>query len=299
MEKIILTLMLIAVSVICTVLIIDRVRNKKKILMLTDSINNFLEKGILTEISVKDGAAAGLQTAIRSLQERIIQEKENSEREQKSNTEFISDISHQLKTPLAGLRLFCEMDAYNEAVPHTKQKLQLIDKTENLIISILKLEKIRSDAYTMNFKKEKISEITGELKAEFLTLFPEKVIIEECTGELRCDRMWLKEAIGNVIKNACEHTKPDGRIHIKTVSGEKSLCLITEDDGGGVSAGDLPLLFKRFHRTENSSPDSAGIGLAVTKAVTEKHHGTITAENTDKGLRITMCFPLLDMNIKL
>ena len=75
--------------------------------------------------------------------------------------------------------------------------------------------------------------------------------------------------------------------------------MIIEDNGGGVAEKELPILFRRFHRTENASPDSAGIGLSISKAIVEKHHGTITAENSEKGLRVAMCFPIIDANLKL
>ena len=75
--------------------------------------------------------------------------------------------------------------------------------------------------------------------------------------------------------------------------------MIIEDNGGGVAEDELSMLFRRFHRSQNASPDSAGIGLAITKAIVEKHHGTITAENSEKGLRVSMCFPIIDANLKL
>ena len=118
-------------------------------------------------------------------------------------------------------------------------------------------------------------------------------------GSLRTDKAWLREALGNVIKNACEHTKADGKVDITIEQAEKSVSVIIEDNGGGVPENELPMLFRRFHRTENASPDSAGIGLSITKAIVEKHHGTITAEKSEKGLRVSMCFPIIDANLKL
>ena len=88
-------------------------------------------------------------------------------------------------------------------------------------------------------------------------------------------------------------------VDILIEQAEKSVSVIIEDDGGGVPENELPMLFRRFHRTENASPDSAGIGLSITKAIVEKHHGTITAENSEKGLRVAMCFPIIDANLKL
>lgn len=57
---------------------------------------------------------------------------------------------------------------------------------------------------------------------------------------------------------------------------------------------DLPLLFTRFHKTNNALPSSAGIGLAITKAVVEKHHGTVSAENKNSGLCVVICLPHID-----
>ena len=170
---------------------------------------------------------------------------------------------------------------------------------EKLIYNVLKLEKIRSDTYVMNFEETELFELLLDLKAEFSALFPTKTIMVKGNGSLRTDKAWLREALGNVIKNACEHTKADGKVDITIEQAEKSVSVIIEDDGGGVPENELPMLFRRFHRTENASPDSAGIGLSITKAIVEKHHGTITAENSEKGLRVAMCFPIIDANLKL
>ena len=104
----------------------------------------------------------------------------------------------------------------------------------------------------------------------------------------------LFEAIGNVIKNACEHTKDDGKIDVIIEDSEQSTIVTVSDNGGGVETQELSKIFNRFHRTKKAKPQSAGIGLAITKAIVEKHHGTISAENTEKGLNIIMCFPHLD-----
>ena len=170
---------------------------------------------------------------------------------------------------------------------------------EKLIFNVLKLEKIRSDTYAMNFEKHELSDIANDLKNEFSHLFPQKNITVSGFGAFRCDKSWLREAFGNVIKNACEHTESDGTVDILIEEVEKTVSVIFEDNGGGVPEAELPKLFERFHRTHNASPDSAGIGLAITKAIVEKHHGTIIAENSNKGLRVSMCFPIIDANLKL
>lgn len=272
---------------------------KKKIRKLTKSIDNFLKSNEPTELSTSDGSLAHLQSNICELENRLMQEREYTKQEAKNNTEFISDISHQLKTPLAGLRLYCEMEHSVSPSSHTEKELKLIEKMEKLIFNILKLEKIRSDTYIMSFEETELSELLFDLKAEFSPLFPQKKINIDGKGVFRCDKAWLREALGNIIKNACEHTKTDGKVDITIEQAEKSVSVIIKDNGGGVPENELPMLFRRFHRTENASPDSAGVGLSITKAIVEKHHGTIAAENAEHGLRVALCFPIIDANLKL
>ena len=290
---------LVVMTVLCVVLLALHIINKKKTRALTRSIDKFIKDGTMTELSTSDGDFAHLQSNICELEARLIQEREYTKLEAKNNTEFISDISHQLKTPLAGLRLYCEMEHNTTPSSHTEKELVLISKMEKLIHNVLKLEKIRSDTYVMNFEGTELSDLLLDLKAEFSAIFPTKTITVVGKGALRTDKAWLREALGNVIKNACEHTKADGKVDITIEQAEKSISVIIEDNGGGVPEKELPMLFRRFHRTENASPDSAGIGLSITKAIVEKHHGTITAENIENGLRVAMCFPIIDANLKL
>lgn len=299
MKDIFLIIALVVMTVLCAVLLALLIINKKKTRALTQSIDKFIKDGTITELATSDGDLAHLQSNICELEARLIQEREYTKLEAKNNTEFISDISHQLKTPLAGLRLYCEMEHNTTPSSHTEKELALISKMEKLIYNVLKLEKIRSDTYVMSFAETEIADIVSELKTEFTALFPQKEITVSGKGSFRCDKSWLREALGNVIKNACEHTKADGKVDIIIEEAEKSVSVIIEDNGGGVPESELPMLFRRFHRTENASPDSAGIGLSITKAIAEKHHGTITAENSEKGLRVAMCFPIIDANLKL
>ncbi|MDD2504195.1 MAG: ATP-binding protein [Clostridia bacterium] len=101
---------------------------------------------------------------------------------------------------------------------------------------------------------------------------------------LRCDSDWLGEAFLNVLKNSCEHTQDDGKILVFIESSEASVTVTIEDNGGGIPKEQLRGLFHRFSRSYRAaSKGGAGIGLAITKTIVEKHHGTIYAENTAEG----------------
>lgn len=296
----------VVLSVLCAVLAVCVIvlacvfaKRKKRIRTITRSIDQYLETGAVTDFSTRDDLLAQLQNAVFDLENRLEREKRNTRERSRQNTEFISDVSHQLKTPLAGLRLYCEMEHAANPSDHTQKELALVEKMEDLIARLLRLEKIRTDAYTMNFQTYDAADLIDPLIAQFRHLFPKKLYAVTARGKVRCDQEWLGEAVGNLIKNASEHTAPDGCVAVSVQEKNGAAQITVQDNGGGVPKQDLPLLFTRFHKAQNALPSSAGIGLAITKAVVEKHHGTVSAENKNGGLCVVICLPHIDGSVAI
>lgn len=290
--------LVIVVLLACIIILsIKFLRLRKSVNRLSDSIQAFIKDGKTIEFSTRDDSFAVLNNSISDLTQLYSLNCASIEKKSKQSTQFISDISHQLKTPLAGIRLYVEMEHSANPSEHTQRELLLIEKMESLIFRLIHLEKIKTDCYTMDMQTASMRELVAELINEFKALFPNKQYILKGDSLLRMDKAWIAEALSNIIKNASEHTRDDGRVEIIIENADSSTCLTIKDDGGGVPEEDLKKLFHRFHRTENAKADSVGIGLAITKAIIEKHHGTIAAENGKDGLILQICLPHLDGHI--
>lgn len=294
------TLIVIILAVCCLLLLIAVIvlaillkKNLSDIDSLSASIEEYLKGGEKTDFSVRDNRFARLQNGISDLQNTLETQKANRIEDNRCNADFIADVSHQLKTPVAGLRLYSEMADAENSTTCTQAQLSLISKTEHLISELLRLQKLKSDAFSMNFARSELSDLLGNLVSDFIALFPDKNISVIGQANFSCDSSWLSEAFGNIIKNACEHTPENGRIEITIAQTESNVSVVFEDNGGGVSEEEIPMLFNRFYKSETSSPASTGLGLAISREIISKHHGSLFAENGREGLKITAVFPVL------
>lgn len=287
-----LTIAVVALSIALLVLVALFLRQRRRIRKLAEQAEDFLVgNGVPLEFSVQEDSLAPLHNAIAELQNRLLLAKERQAEECRRTSDLTADISHQLKTPLASLRLYCEMD---ESF-HLSQQLTQIERMERLIQSLLRLERLCADGYEFTYDEQEVASIIRACWAGLSATFP------ACTAEIsgsaviRCDEKWLSEAFTNLLKNACEHMPEGGTVHVRMETTEAAFFCTVEDEGGGASAKDLPHLFERFYRAEGSPSSGAGIGLAIVREIIWRHHGTISAENTAKGLKMTISIPLMKM----
>lgn len=290
---------IIPLAVLTAVLLAAYLISKRNASRLAGEIEDYLISGKKPSYSVKSGDFSRLHNDVCDLCDALEVSRQNNARDNAKNADFVADVSHQLKTPLAGIRLYCEM-RQNEAPSESGEKeLMLLDKTEKLVFELLRLQKLKADAYEMTFSLCSLAGVVSSAVQPFRELFPGKNISVSGDAEIRCDPHWLIEAVGNIVKNACEHTAEDGEISIVVEPGERSAEIRITDNGGGVKDGETEHLFDRFYKSEGSSPQSTGIGLSIAKEIISRHHGIITADNTGTGLRIDICLPVIDGNEKI
>ena len=276
---------------ILAAVLIRRGSEMKRLKKLSEAMEDVLTgHGGKLQLSLKEDGVARVENAAMEMQNRIETTEERFRLEARRTSDLTADISHQLKTPLASLRLFCEMDSS----AHCEQQISQIERMETLISSLLRLEKLCADGYDFSFEECDIRRMIERDWEQLHPLWPGRQLTVEGEAVIRCDPRWLSEAFRNLIKNACEHTAENGQILIRMERTDRSFHCTLEDDGGGADPKDLPHLFDRFYRAENASAHGVGLGLAIVKEIIFRHHGHITAENTDKGLKFTILMPVLD-----
>lgn len=231
-----------------------------------------------------ENAAAELCRRVEVLDERLGQERERARR-------LMANISHQLKTPLASLRLFCELDQSS----HVDRQLGQVQRMEDLISGLLRLERLSADGYTFRFAVQPVRPLAERAWEALRPMYPEKQVEIRGDAVLSCDGRWLREALQNLLKNACEHTAPAGRIWVRAEETERMFYCAVEDDGGGVGERDLPHLFERFYRGADRPAAGSGLGLAIVREIVERHHGHVSARNTPSGLRVEMAIPIFNL----
>lgn len=279
-------------AIIAAVLAVQLLTRKKRIATLAEQMEDYLTgSGKLLSYSLKEDAVALLENAAAEMENRIEVEKDRCQQEARRTSDLTSDISHQLKTPLASLRLFVEMDES----PHMEQEISQIERMETLIGSLLRLEKLCADGYEFSFSEHDVRPMIEQAWSQLCPLWPNKEITITGDATLRCDEKWLSEAFQNLLKNACEHTAVNGKIIIILEQTDRACYCTIEDDGGGVPEKDIPHLFDRFYRAEGQKQNGAGLGLAIVKEIIYRHHGHIMAENAKGGLRFSISIPVLNL----
>lgn len=283
-----------ALGILCIVLLMQKIILYHRIRKLTEQVDGFNSgTAEILDVALREDKLAQLQNGIADSQLAITRARQLNIEECNRTSQLTADISHQLKTPLTTLRLYTELDN----APHMEASLEQIQRMENLIQALLRLERLCADGYAFNFAPADAELILQEQWQGLLAIWPNKKLIVNGSAQIRCDENWLGEALLNLLKNACEHTEENGVIRVQLERTEAAFFCIIEDDGGGVSPEELPKLFQRFYRAEHQNKNGAGIGLAIVKEIIQRHHGNITAENGKYGLKMTISMPMLDRNL--
>ena len=214
---------------------------------------------------------------------------ENSQKDKTTLKDSLSDISHQIKTPITSILIMLDNILSDENMPEDIKKDFIKDikreivNIKFLVESILKLSKIDSNSIKFIKKEVSIKDIINESVKNVSMLSELKNIEIIVSGDdsikTICDLKWQVEAITNILKNCIEHSYENKKIYINYNQNNMYTELKIEDNGTGIDAKDLPHIFERFYKGKNSSSDSVGIGLALSKSIIESNNGYIQVDS--------------------
>lgn len=216
----------------------------------------------------------------------------------------ISDISHQLKTPIAALNIYNGILQQETADAATVREFtslseQELDRIESLVQSLLKMARLDAGAITLERSPENVFDLLEHIKRQYSFRAEQEGKEIALEGDeqtvFSCDRTWLAEAIGNLVKNALDHTAQGDRILVRWQQSPCLTQITVEDTGSGIHSEDLYHIFKRFYRSRFSKDtQGVGLGLPLAKSIVEAHQGSIEVHSKlGQGTAFTINFPIM------
>jgi signal transduction histidine kinase len=221
-------------------------------------------------------------------------------------TDFVSSVSHELKTPLTSIKAFTTtiLSDLNMTDKTRRQFLGIIDEESNrlaeLIEDLLEMSRIESGSLQVSMELVDISDVFNQTAISLEALAAKENIklvknIPENLPLLAADPGKLRSVITNLVSNAAKFTPDGGRVDIKARQTEDELKVTVSDTGMGIPQEDLPKIFDRFYRVNRPGKEiqGTGLGLAIVKKIVEMHNGRIEVRSkVNEGTTFTIYLPL-------
>jgi signal transduction histidine kinase len=251
------------------------------------------------------GLARDLDAALARLEESRVQ----AAALEQSRRELVAWVSHDLRTPLAGIRAMVE--ALEDGVVEDKETVDRyhrtigleVERLTSLVADLFELSKIHAGALRLELTPQRLDEVLSDVVAGATLLARAKgvvlVVSSESAPVVRVSQSELGRAVQNLIDNAIRHTAPGGAIHVEVDTDEAaSMATVSVEDGcGGIPEEDLVRVFDLAFRGDDArSPGDgrAGLGLAVTRGLVEAQRGEVSVANIPGGCRFTISVPLAE-----
>lgn len=280
----------ILIIIVFSILIIyiNKIYNKiRKLSIYTNDILNNKYNMDIREYS--EGDISNLKNDLYKMTIKLKEQNELSLKDKIYLQDTLSDISHQLKTPLTSMYVINEL-LYDDKLNKSLKKELLnkskkgLERIEWLITSLLKMSRLDSGSEKLILERVKLINIINK------TIEPIKIPLElkninlnvSCSNDIKVnvDVNWTTEALINILKNAMEHTLENGNINIVCSDNPLYTMISISDDGCGISKKDLPHIFERFYKGM-SNKESIGIGLNMSKKIIENENGNISVKSKE------------------
>lgn len=242
--------------------------------------------------SYSEGELSILRSELYKVTRMLTEQREQLRQERGQLADAISDISHQLKTPMTSLSVMTDLLGREELTParrraFTQSLRAQLERMEWLLSALLKLSRI--DAGAVQFARSPVRVVELVQAATR----PLQIPMDICNQGLELDGdegvqftgdfAWSREALVNILKNCVEHTPEGGLVRVSWSDNPLYTELIVSDTGPGIDREDLPHIFQRFYRGKNAGADSVGIGLALARSILTGQGGDLFAESPPEG----------------
>lgn len=249
---------------------------------------------------------SALASELAETSHRLAQARDEVQAIDASRRELVAWISHDLRSPLSGLRAMTEALEDGLAADtgrfHRQMRLQ-VDRLTSLVDNLFELSKISSGALVLNLEPLSLHDLVSDAVAELAAVARSKsiVLVERTSPDhtLVGDPRELSRVVANLLMNALEHTPTGGEVRISTVQDAEGVTLTVQDSGAGIAEADLHRIFDPGWRgTRARTPvegiagtSGAGLGLAIVRGIVEAHEGRISATNESPGCRFDVRLP--------
>lgn len=277
--------------ILLLIYLIDTYKKYERIKSLAFEVNKILyeDYSVLFD-DYHEGELSVLHSEIQKMTVRLREQQQMLINDKVYLADSIADISHQIRTPLTAINLIVQFLSDPELTYERRKQLtyelkRLLSRIDWLITALLKISKL--DAGTIKFSCGQISMNDFLNKACSPLLVPielrEQQLVINAEGKFYGDVSWTCEAVGNIVKNCMEHTQQGGKIEITASENPIFTEILISDNGPGIDEEDITHIFERFYKGKNSSDNSYGIGLALSRIIITNQNGTIKASNNQTG----------------
>jgi signal transduction histidine kinase len=239
-------------------------------------------------------------SSIGALKNRIKRQEAIHEEDAARIMHYMEDIAHQLKTPLAVIRVACERISICQ--PNTTDTMEAcltqVDKMTNMIQDLLQLGRFDCNKQRLRFEYVNARDLIETVANDLDCLAKQKELVVSIYGKKEitwfCDVFWMKETLGNILKNCIEHSA-NGEIAVTYESNVRMNKITIEDCGTGFQNGCDQMIFERYSFGDRTSKEGAGLGMSIAQQAMKQHFGSISAENRPSGgVKFYISFPCLD-----
>ena len=258
--------------------------------------SDFADAAITLESAGHSDEIGRLGQAFQKMGQRIVQQMQRLQDTDKLRREMVANVSHDLRTPLTAMQGYVETLLLKRDTLTPEERGHYLETTlkhsehlGKLVAELFELAKLDSNEIQLHRERFPIAELMQDVVQEFRLAAEKRQVKLEIQFQdnssplVFADISLLARVFGNLIENALRYTSPGGAIRLSLRADQDRACIQLSDTGCGITPEELPFIFERFYRLENSQgqrSEGAGLGLAIAKRILELHDSQITVEST-------------------